>query len=477
MLRIIYRVASYIALAVMGVRWLAFLWRNRAVLREAEVVVTMNAPRAFGTLFATIDDARRIYKGRRLVFLYHREPVGQNPLLDECFIDVTLRHCLRRKLCFDFAGRALELPPDEWHDPMTYAFTTYWLRLFGRPGVESRCTFDVWHQLPLTEAAAALLPRVTSLEPDRPGPFRAYSRERTGSRIGELNVCNELHMYAGWNCLRAEVEAPRMRLPARYRDPVFVALEGARGGRSAKLCGLHTRFGGSWDNVQRDGTPVESYIPAIRELVRRGNQVMIQGDRSFHPRFMATFDGMLVDAVTLGIDRSVFHLFCGTESDIFIGDWPVAPQMAATNGIPTLVVNAWPVGWAVNGTTVYYRGIRGADGQRWPYKKVLELGALLSADNQPHPFPELYGHDEALIDELRHIEQITLDEEEILAAVVRFLDDLATGGPPPALHAELVNLMPVWTAFRVAPDCRLSPAWIDRYVKDRRADAGAVSTR
>ncbi len=174
---------------------------------------------------------------------------------------------------------------------------------------------------------------------------------------------------------------------------------------------------------------------------------------------------MLVDAASLKVDRSVFHLFCGTETDIFLGDWPVAPQLAASNGIPTLIVNAWPVGWAVNGTTVYYRGIQGRDGKRWSYERTLKQGALINCNTATHAFPELYDYDAQLIEELNSIEQIVLDEDEILSAVRHFLDDLKSGRPATPAYDALVALLPCWTAFRVAPDCRLSPAWIERYVE------------
>ena len=464
MLRSIYHASGYIGLGVMALRWFLFLWTNRKVLKEAEVVVTTNAPRAFGTLFVTLDDARRLFKGRNLVFLYHREQAGQNPLLDACFSDVTVRHLLRRNLSFMFMGKVVQLPPNAWYDPMTYALTTWWLKRFGRQGVKSRCTFDIWHDLPMPDDAAALLPKCQEMPIPREGPFRKYSRDITAHRVGQMDICNELHMYAGWNKLRANVDAPPMQLPDKLQLPVHAALEKARGGRKVQLCGLHTRYGGASDKTHRDGSPLEFYIPAICESISRGYQVLVQGDRSFHPRFMETFDGMLVDAASLEVDESVFQLFCGTETDIFLGDWPVAPQLAATNGIPALIVNAWPIGWGLNGTTVYYRGIRGRDGQRWSYERTLKQGALVNCNTATHSFPELYDHNEALIEELNKIEQIPLEEDEILSAVRHFLGDLNSFAPTSPVYNALVDMLPCWTAFRVARDCRLSPAWIERHV-------------
>ena len=451
----------YLALIVSAVRWLALLWRQRRALTSADVVVTMNTPRAFGTLFATIDDTRRLHADRNVVLLYQRETSGHNPLLEHCFSDLTVASILRRKLTLTLAGRTVELPPDEWNDPMAFALTTWWVGHFGKADALAICGFDIWHSLPIPEASGAVLPRVTEKPPMRFGPFKAYCKQGTAYRPGSLDIINELHMYGGWNTVRAQTPAPKMRLPKSLRQDIYAALEAARGSRAAKLCGLHTRFGGLTDKTHRDGSPVELYIPAIRSLVERGYQVLIQGDRSLHPNFLNLFDGMVVDVDLLGVDRNAFRLFCGTESDVFIGDWPVAPQLAATNGIPTLVVNAWPVGWGINGTTVYYRGICGADGRRWDSDRTLRDGPLLSCNTTPHHFPELFGGDDALVEELRQVEQIPLEEDELLEAVVDFIDGL---GLPVDEQSSLTERLPLWTPFRMSSDCRLSPVWIRRYV-------------
>lgn len=462
MFRFFHSLACYVALAIMLPRWLHFLWSHRTTLSDADIVVTMNTPRAFGTLFAMLDDARRLYVGRKVVFIYHREPSGHNRMLGGCFSDITVLDLLRRKLSFRIGRREVDLPPDEWHDPMAYALTSWWVGRFGKPAVRSICGFDVWHEIEIDEPSASALPKVDKKPVMRAGPFKEYCKQHTAFLPGRYEIINELHMYGAWNSIRAQTSAPPMRLGDADREPIHAALAAARGGRAARLCGLHTRFGGLDDKVHRDGSPLEFYIPAVRRLVADGYQVMIQGDRSFHPVFLRQFDGMVVDAEMLGVDKNAFRLFCGTESDVFVGDWPVAPQLAATNGIPTLIVNAWPIGWGINGATVYYRGIAGPDGQRWPFERTLREGPLLSCNTEPHHFTGFFDGNTALIEELRHIQQIPLCEDEILDAVTDFIESL--DNTVEEEQRALRDLMPLWAPIRMSPDCRLSPAWIRRYV-------------
>lgn len=464
MLRFLYRAASHVALFFMKRRWKGILEDNRAALSDADVVVVMSSPRAFGTLFGALDETRRMYAGKKVVFIYHLERVGHNPLLGTAVPDITVIAVPRKRLDFDFCGRRVSLPPNDWHDPMGHAETRAWLERNGKSDVEVLNAFMLWRSLPVSEAAAACLPRVHEIPPEtNTGPYRAFSNTASAYRIGEFDIGSELHFYGGWNTLRAQVKIPPMTLPADIRDGVLDKLAKARNGRPAKLCGFHTRYGGDVDKIHRDGSPLELYIPAIRKLIAAGYQIMIQGDRSFHPRFMETFDGMVVDPERLGIDKNVFRLFCGCHSDIFVGDWPVAPQFAASNDIPTLVVNAWPWGWGVNGSQVFYRRVRGADGAPWSAERCLRQGALITCNTEPHHYPELFNHDAELIAEIAQCSQISLSEDELLDAVTAFLEDLESGAPETDAQVAARNEIPAWTPIAMATDCRLNRAWIDRY--------------
>lgn len=464
MLRALYRVASHVALFFMKRRWIRMLERNRPSLCDADVVVVMSSPRAFGTLFAALDETRRKFAGKKVVFIYHLERSGHNPFLGKAVPDVTVIAVPRKRLDLDVLGRSVSLPPNDWHDPMGHAETEAWLKRNGKKDVEVLNAFMLWRSLPVSEAASASLPRVREIPPEsNTGPYRAYSNVASAYRVGEFDIGSELHFYGAWNTLRAQIDVPPMALPKDEREAVLSALAQARGGRSAKLCGFHTRYGGDVDKSHRDGSPLEFYIPAIRKLIAAGYQVMVQGDRSFHPRFMETFDGMLVDAERLGVDKNVFRLFCGCHSDIFIGDWPVAPQFAASNGIPTLVVNAWPWGWGVNGSQVYFRGVRGGDGVAWSAERCLRQGALINCNTEPHHHPELFRHDEGLIREIARCTQIPLDEEALLAAVTAFLEDLDANARESDAQKQARERFPAWTPIAMATNCRINRAWVDRY--------------
>lgn len=464
MLSLFFKLAAHTALFLLRLRWNSFLNRNADALRNADAVVVMSSPRAFGTLYASLDDARRMFAGKNLVFIYHLERSGQNPLLGRAIPDATVLTMPRKRWDVKILGRSLELPPDDWHDPMSYFLTEKWVEKHGKKDAEVINAFKLWRRLPVSEAAAKSLPRVTALPTEvRPAPYKEYSKVQTAYALGEFHVLNELHMYGGWNTIRAQQPVPPMALPEEDRKKVIAALEKARGGKEAKLCGFHTRFGGLVDKIHRDGSPVEFYIPAIRKLVDAGYQVLMQGDRGFHPRFLETFGGMVVDIDHLGVDKNIFRLFCGCHTDLFVGDWPVAPQLAASNGIPTLVVNAWPVGWGVNGCQVYYRGVRGGDGKRWDAEKTLRQGPLISCNTEPHVFPELYGNDPAVLEELKQCGQIPLGEDEITKAVVTFLEDVSSGAEQTEAQKKAAALFPDWSPFAMASDCRVNRAWLETY--------------
>ncbi len=461
-MRSIHFAFSYLGLAVATLHWITVLIRQRHMLRFAEVVVVLNTPRAFGTLFITIDMTRRLYQKKRIAFISLIEKYGHNELLNSAFSDIEIIQPCRCIWTGTLLGRPIKLPPTEWHDPMAFALTTWWLRLFGQPEAICICPFDVWHKAPLPETVYKIFPKVKEKPLVRPGPFKVYSADLTAVRQGEPHIGNELHLYGAWNTLRNSQIAPPMCLPNDQVTMIKTRLSKAAG-HDVKRCGLHTRFGGKSDKVNRDASPLEFYIPAIRHLVSRGYQVLIQGDRSFHPRFLESFEGMVVDADSLQLSDNVFRLFCGTETDAFVGDWPVAAQLANVNGIPTLVVNAWPVGWGINESWVYYRGIVDKEGNPWPWDRVLRHGPLLSCNSVVHPYPELYGHDDELAAELRTVRQRHLDDDEIMDAVKCFLDDVEYEQKDDQF-SNIAELLPIWTPFSMAENCRLSPAWVRRQI-------------
>lgn len=462
-MRFIRLASSYLCLLFSMALWLIFLFRQRAVLRDADTVVCTNSPRAFGTLFITIDEARRLYRSGRTVYFSLSEGDNHNRLLALALRDIEFVDAPRSILRLNFLGRPVELPPRAWHDPMSCALTAWWLRRFGKPGARVLTPFDVWHEAPVPDEAAAVLPRTSEDGVPRPGPFKAWAREARAIRRGRFDIGNELHQYGAWNTLRQQMPADRMVLPDSVAGPIRSRLAAFAGGASTqrRICGFHLRYGGGVDHPQRDGSPLEFYLPALEELVNRGYQVLLQGDRVPHRQYRDHFQGWMVDAETAGVKQDVWRLFCGTEPDIFIGDWPVAPQLAAVNSIRTLVVNAWPVGWGLNDIWVDYRGIADADGTPWTLEEQLRLGPIINCNGQVHFLPELYGNDEQLYDRLANARQIRLGREDILKSVRYFLDAQADW-PGPDPHADLLSLFPRWCPAAMATGLHLNPAWVDR---------------
>ena len=464
---------AILGLAALGVAilpWLRHLVRHHGRLRGADVVVVANGPQAFGTLFIAIDSVRRLYAGRSIVYLSLLEKAGHNRLLGTAFSDIAV---LQRRRCVwtvSVLGRTIVLPPIQFHDRMAAGITDWYVRRFGRREAVVLTPIEVLGKLPMPASVQQMLPRVEEGPPGhlarRLQPFNSYAKASRGPQPGETTVRNELWYYGGWQRLQSSTPASPMKIPATVASDVHQRLARKRGVVSVsgrvRLCGFHLRYGGSEDKGHRDGSPLEFYIPAIRFLVESGCQVLIQGDRLFHPQFLSSFDGMVVDAPSLGIDKDVFRLFVGTESDLFIGDWPVAPQVAATNGVPALIVNAWPIGWGLNDTWVDYRGLVDGNGRLYPHDRMLALGPLLNCNSQVQPFEELLEAS-PLRRELEATHPLPLSDAEILESVKCFLSHLDCGEQNDP-HAEIGRLLPSWTPFRLSSDCRLSPAWVHRHV-------------
>ena len=487
LIRAAHAILGLIALSVAILPWLRHLVRHHGRLRRADVVVAANSPQAFGTLFITIDSVRRLYAGRSIVYLSLLEKAGHNRLLGTALSDIAV---LQRRRCvwtMSVLGRSVALPPIQFHDRMAAGITDWYVRWFGKREAVVLTPIEVIGKLPMPASVQQMLPKVEERPPGRPTrrlqPFASYAKASRGPQPGETTVRNQL-WYGGWQRLQRAMPAPPMQLPEGVACDVHQRLARKRGAVSVsgriRLCGFHLRYGGLEDKGHRDGSPLEFYIPAIRFLVESGCQVLVQGDRLFHPQFLSSFDGMVVDAPSLGIDKDVFRLFVGTESDLFIGDWPVAPQVAATNGVPALIVNAWPIGWGLNDTWVDYRGLVDDNGRLYPYDRMLALGPLLNCNSVVERFEELLEAS-PLRRELEAARPLPLSEAEILDSVKCFLDHLDRGEPNDP-HAEVGRLLPSWTPFRLSRPtavCRQAGcnATYRRTSPVRRIDWDAVQVR
>lgn len=471
MFKILWIILAYISLFFASLRWVLILFKYRKLLRKADVVVTTNSPRAFGTLFFTIDATRRIYSGKSIVYFSLFESSGHNPFLGSAFNDITLIQISRRILRFSIMGRQVELPPIDFHDPMTTAITTIWQKYFGKENSIVSTPYQIWRNMPLPESVVDAFPKVRTDKVKKAWyvPFKKYQKTELEPEYGDVSITNQLFQYGAWSNLQSKVKAPYMMLNTEDKRIIEHQInkisEAFELDSNIKKCGFHMRYGGDDDKGYRDGSNLYEYEPAIKYLVSKGYQVYMQGDRFFTKEELEEFKGMVVDAEFLSVDQNLFHIYVGTESDIFIGDWPVGPQVAVTNGIPALIVNAWPIGWGINNSSVYYRGLLNKKGTRYDYKESLRLGSYIDCNGNPLLLDDLFKGNSELHAEVESAEQQRLSSDEILAAVISFLDeDLKSMNHDSYSH--LKKLLPEWTPINMANNCRISPAWVRKYIPE-----------
>ncbi len=178
---------------------------------------------------------------------------------------------------------------------------------------------------------------------------------------------------------------------------------------------------------------------AIELLVNSGYQVWLTGDRDLPKPVFERFRGMVVSADYLGVKSNVWSLYAATEADIFVGETGGGTWLPGVNGIPRLVLNAYPYFYGFPRSWMFYKTVRDQAGHLMDYRELFRKYAY-SYDIPPgmavHPNTR----------------------EEIAEAVSQFLMDIQTPSETLA-PPEYDDFIPEHTWFKQA-HARLSPAFV-----------------
>lgn len=254
-----------------------------------------------------------------------------------------------------------------------------------------------------------------------------------------------------------EIPAGRVYLPAEIRSQVQKALAEHGAADYEKHCTLFARHKGTaseadQSNFRRSSSPVEDYYPAIRFLNDAGYQVLLVGDRELPDDAMSVFGNGLLDHRRLGLDRDTFMAFAGTECDILIGQQAGGSHYSHVNGIPALIVNAFPFGACIAFATMFYKTLRTADDDLIPPDRLLgefafdfDCAGYRLADNSA---------------------------EEILSAIRDFVSN-RHGKRPYGLTANEAGCPDAIESIALG-NARLSPAWL-RLFAGTTASSGPAS--
>jgi len=419
--------ASWIVMPVSTVWLLCQLVRDIRKYRQADVLFHEVFMGNYGGHVQVIQMARRHHKGKKIIATFLYEPGSTHNLkLGLIFPDILI--WMIRKTCFVFYtnGRKCRLPSDEIFIPIKEAISNFFISLFA-PATGYQVYSDlVYHQ---------------QIPPQLKGTI--------SENYGEDAAVRGLYFALIWSGhFKREYEDPSMaklRLPEPLRQEIHEKLKAVRHGREARLCMSYNKFEEVADYV-RQGSTMGDYLPALRMLVAQGYQVLLAGDRNLDQSQMDDFDGMVVDARSLGVEKDMFRLFAPTEADICIGDAGAGILLPLIGGIPILVLNYYPFGIGSPGKWVYPKRYVDEAGNIVPYQRAFE--------------EDLFGIYGPARKEPLRISPVCNSEEEITEAVEHFLEDVAS--PSDVVPGEeLVALVPKTSPF-YAYGSRFSPAFIRR---------------
>jgi len=421
------RVSTILLLPISALWWSALLIRHVAAIREADIVILMTKRMGFSHSVMGPDMARRMYPGKRCLFIVPSWPVPLNPKVPLLWTDVRVLFLPRLVIKISWAGRALVfLPFLKIHDQMIQWITRRLASLLG--GSQIR-------YLSLMEAYGEVERLKEGFEPT-PG--------------GAALWAGGFSFEVAYNLLLLRTTVSKARLPSHFREDVERqrqrAWRQAGFDGMAKLCCLYLRYEKP-DSTSglRNSSEFESYVPAIRLLIAKGYQVLLIGDRGMTGEIRRELAGGLIDDSSLDIEPHVYRLFAATEAEIFIaGGHGGGITLPRLNGIPSLYVNWFPV----------FSGYRDC----WYYFKP-----ILDKNGDPVSGQQLFArHAYDICGELGKPAYNTT--EEITEATACFLEDVDKPGQPDP-HAHIAALIPHDTTFRIC-GARISPAWIKRYFSE-----------
>jgi putative glycosyltransferase (TIGR04372 family) len=418
--RVLIRVATILALPVSAMVWLMHLLRYASDIRRSDVVVLMTNPPAFAHTIVGPDVARRMFKGRRCLFLVTFWKFGFNPLVSEIWPDINVRFIRRFVLAVQFRHRVTSIPFAQLHDRMAQWVTRKVVWLLGH---KDGCFFSLEELYEELLSQEGLAGNVTADKSGWSPPMRLAA--------AQIN-------------LQKRVSVPNIHLPKQMRSEIYGELariwRSSGNNEKAKYCCLYLRYEkkDSYTTRLRNTSNLKNHLPAVSLLNRQGYQVLLTGDIDLDAETRRAYDGRLVDADSLSIEDGVFNLFAALEVDIFIGNNGGGVCLPNINDIPVLFLDAFPFNFGYKNSFVYFKSARDKKGRVIPGLRLLsDFAADITAT-----FGTLENN----------------SADEITEAVGSFLEDLKElNGPDP--HADIAEMIPDNSLFRIT-GAKVSPAWV-----------------
>ena len=374
------------------------LFKIRHALREAEYIVVM-PDGGFGHTITGPDVMRRLFHGRRLVFLIF-ERIHHNPHVALLWSDVLV-------LVLPFRWRARIL--GRIHE---------WLSTTA-----ARKRFAAWLIWWLKRSTSATVLSLSELyrhtEERFPVGLSGYGfdngrqDDRVKLILERLNTRFICGWHKGWTQLIRDVRVPELHLPHDVRVMIRAKIERfavrSKTGKKDKLCNLYLRRKGEGisdkTSACRVGAPFEAYLPALRMLWDAGYLVLLTGDKVPEERYTKELDYQVVCAPWAGVDPGLFALFAGTDAHLWIGNMGGGNVPPIPNQVPMLVVDGFPYGVGVSNAWMHYKTVRDGEGRLIDYRYLFSKHAFecdfadwTICDNSPKEIADAVG---ALLQALR----------------------------------------------------------------------------
>ena len=300
--RIFSRVAGGILLVFSTLVWTLRLLRHAPTFLKSDVVVLMTSPTSFAHTVLGADTTRRLYPGKRCLFLVSSLRFEYNQAVRLLWPDITVIFSPRFMFAVSYKHRVVAIPFIAWHDKMAVTVT----RIFTRFVAGRKAVFHTL--MGLYEEMLETYGHVNS------SPEWAKERSKLSFEITTAILK-----------LQRSVPLSPIQLPEPIRGDMakrlLKAWEQFGGTSPPKICCLYIRNEKreSWARL-RNGSDLQSHLPAVKLLNEAGYQVLLTGDYDLDQGTRQDFRGGLVNAADIGIGNDLYQVFAATEADIFIGN-------------------------------------------------------------------------------------------------------------------------------------------------------------
>ncbi len=424
--RIFSRVAGGVILVFSTLVWTLRLLRHTSTFFKSDVVVLMTSPTSFAHTVVGPDTARRLYSGKRCLFLISSLRFEYNKAVRLLWPDIVVIFFSRFMFAVSYKHRVVAIPFITWHDKMAVTVT----RIFSRLVAGRKAVF-----LTLIELYEEMLETYGHANPS---PEWAKGKSKVSFEITTAILK-----------LQSSVPSSPIRFPEPIRGDIakrlLKAWEQFDGTSPPKICCLYIRNEKreSWAQL-RNGSDLQSHLPAVKLLNKAGYQVLLTGDYNLDQKTKQDFRGGLVNAAAIGIGNDLYQPFAATEADIFIGNNGGGEAFTTVNNTPCLCLNWFPYFCGRRNAWVYFKSARDEEGRILPGRRLITDFVYDAAAS----FGTLLNN----------------TQEEITDAVANFIEDVAKPDTPDP-YADIAALIPPDTQFHLT-GARLSPAWVRRNIMD-----------